>query len=79
MPAGTAGHGGTEGMDTFELEMQRDRFLKIYDEQIGDREGKEALREWLLSDGCDFFTAPASTKYHGNYIHGIDGHRRAVP
>lgn len=61
-------------MDTFELEMQRDRFLKIFDEQIGDREGKEALREWLLSDGCDFFTAPASTKYHGNYTGGLCEH-----
>ena len=58
-------------MDTFELEMQRDSFLKIFDEQIGDREGKEDLREWLLSDECDFFTAPASTKYHGNYIGGL--------
>ena len=27
-------------METFELEMQRDRFLKIFEEQIGDREGK---------------------------------------
>ena len=61
-------------MDTFELEMQRDRFLKIFDEQIGDREGKEVLREWLLSDGCDFFTAPASTKYHGNYTGGLCEH-----
>ena len=61
-------------MDTFELEMQRDRFLKIFDEQFGEREGKEALREWLLSDGCDFFTAPASTKYHGNYTGGLCEH-----
>lgn len=61
-------------MDTFELEMQRDRFLKVFDEQIGDREGKEVLREWLLSDGCDFFTAPASTKYHGNYTGGLCEH-----
>ena len=61
-------------MDTFDLEMQRDRFLKIYDDGIGDREGKEELREWLLSDGCDFFTAPASTKYHGNYEGGLCEH-----
>jgi len=61
-------------MDTFELEMQRDRFLKIFDEQIGDREGKESLREWLLSDECDFFEAPASTKYHGNYQGGLCEH-----
>ena len=61
-------------METFELEMQRDRFLKIFDEQIGDREGKEALRVWLLSDACDFFSAPASTKYHGVYIGGLCEH-----
>ena len=61
-------------MDTFEMEMQRDRFLKIFDEQIGDREGKEALRDWLLSDECDFFEAPASTKYHGNYTGGLCEH-----
>lgn len=65
---------GTDDMDTFDLEMQRDRFLKIFDEQIGDREGKEALRDWLLSDACDFFTAPASTKYHGNYTGGLCEH-----
>ena len=61
-------------METFELEMQRDRFLKVFDGQIGEREGKEALREWLLSDECDFFTAPASTRYHGNYTGGLCEH-----
>jgi len=61
-------------MEAFELEMQRDRFLKIFDGQIGDREGKEALREWLLSDACDFFSAPASTKYHGVYTGGLCEH-----
>ncbi len=61
-------------MDTFDMDMQRDRFLKVFDEQIGDREGKDALREWLLSDDCDFFTAPASTKYHGNYDGGLCEH-----
>ena len=61
-------------MDTFDLEMQRDKFLKIFDENIGEREGKEALRDWLLSDGCDFFTAPASTKYHGSYEGGLCEH-----
>ena len=60
-------------MDTFDLEMQRDRFLKVFDEKIGEREGKEALREWLL-EGSDFFTSPASTKYHGNYTGGLCEH-----
>ena len=48
-------------MEAFDLELQRDRFLRIFDTQIGEREGKEALRDWLLSDECDFFIAPAST------------------
>ena len=61
-------------MDSIELEMQRDKFLKIFDSQIGEREGKEELREWLLCDDCDFFIAPASTKYHGNYDGGLCEH-----
>ncbi len=61
-------------MDQLDLEMQRDKFLKIFDSEIGDREGKEYLREWLLSDDCDFFIAPASTKYHGNYSGGLCEH-----
>ena len=61
-------------MDSFELELQRDKFLKIFDNQIGDREGKDVLREWLLSESCDFFIAPASTKYHGNYDGGLCEH-----
>ncbi len=61
-------------MDTFDLDMQREKFLKIFDEQIGEREGKEALRDWLTGDECDFFTAPASTKYHGNYPGGLCEH-----
>ena len=61
-------------MEAFDLELQRDRFLRIFDTQIGEREGKEALRDWLLSDECDFFIAPASTKYHGNYDGGLCEH-----
>ena len=61
-------------MDSFDLEMQRDKFLRIFDEQIGEREGKDALRDWLLSDDCDFFIAPASTKYHGGYAGGLCQH-----
>ena len=61
-------------MEQFDMEMQRDRFLQIFDTRIGEREGKEALRGWLISDECDFFTAPASTKYHGNYDGGLCEH-----
>ena len=61
-------------MEQFDLDLQRDRFLKIFDEKISDREGKDALRAWLTGSECDFFTAPASTKYHGNYEGGLCEH-----
>lgn len=61
-------------MQELDLTIQKDRFLKIFDEKITDREGKDELRDWLLSDECDFFTAPASTKYHGNYEGGLCEH-----
>jgi len=61
-------------MQELDLTIQKDRFLKIFDEKITDREGKNELRDWLLSDDCDFFIAPASTKYHGNYEGGLCEH-----
>ena len=65
------------------MDLQRDKFLKIFNDQISERDGKDVLREWLLSDDCDFFIAPASTKYHGNYNgglceHSIDTYEMAV-
>lgn len=70
-------------MNTFDMEMQRDQFLNIFDTRIGDREGKETLRDWLTSEDCDFFIAPASAKYHGSYAgglceHSLDVYRMAV-
>lgn len=40
------------------------------------REGAEQLLEWLEEKG--FFTAPASTKYHGNYAGGLVEHSNHV-
>lgn len=37
------------------------------------REGMSELVKWL-TDETDFFTSPASTKYHGNYIGGLADH-----
>lgn len=39
----------------------REEFLQIYNEYIG-RQGSKELLEWLKK--TDFFTAPASTKFH---------------
>jgi hypothetical protein len=50
-----------------------DEFVGIYKENI-TRTGSELLLEYLLSDKCDFFTAPASTRYHGAYDGGLCEH-----
>ena len=54
----------------------KERFLEIYKKFI-KREGSEALLNYLLSESCDFFHAPASTRYHlasdgGLLIHSLN-------
>lgn len=49
----------------------KDDFLKIYTENI-HRDGADKLLEWLK--GSDFFTAPASAKYHGSHEGGLCEH-----
>ncbi len=54
----------------------KERFLEIYNKYI-KREGSEALLNYLLSENCDFFFAPASTRYHlacdeGLLIHSLN-------
>ncbi len=51
----------------------RERFIALYKEHI-KRDGAEKLLDYLCSEGCDFFTAPASTRYHGNYEGGLLEH-----
>ena len=50
----------------------QERFLKIYKEKI-TREGADKLLDFLVN-GSDFFTAPASTRYHGAYEGGLLEH-----
>ena len=50
----------------------QERFLKIYKEKI-TREGSDKLLDFLVN-GSDFFTAPASTRYHGAYEGGLLEH-----
>lgn len=40
----------------------KEKFLQIYNEYV-KRQGSQEFLDWLLK--TDFFTAPASTKYHG--------------
>lgn len=51
----------------------KEEFLEIYKNNI-TREGADKLLEYLLSDKSDFFTAPASTRFHGAYEGGLLEH-----
>ena len=51
----------------------KERFIEIFKTKI-KREGSENLLNFLQSEACDFFTAPASTKYHGAYEGGLLEH-----
>jgi len=46
------------------------RFISVYNEHI-TREGADRLLEYLCSSSSDFFTAPASGRYHGAYKGGL--------
>ncbi len=52
---------------------KKDEFIEIYTKHI-HREGADKLLEYLLSKSSDFFTAPASTRYHGSYEGGLVEH-----
>ena len=50
----------------------QERFMQIFQEKI-TREGADKLLDFLVN-GSDFFTAPASTRYHGAYEGGLVAH-----
>ena len=51
----------------------KERFYEVYTEKI-HREGSDKLLDYLASPGCDFFTAPASTRFHGCHEGGLCEH-----
>ena len=51
----------------------KEKFIQIYNEHIR-REGADKLLEYLLSSSSDFFTAPASARYHSSYEGGLCEH-----
>ena len=50
----------------------KERFIEIFTQNI-TREGSDKLLDFLLN-GSDFFTAPASTRYHGAHEGGLVEH-----
>lgn len=51
----------------------KEEFIEIYNEHI-HREGADKLLAYLESSTSDFFTAPASARYHGAYEGGLAEH-----
>lgn len=51
----------------------KERFIEIYKKNI-HRDGSEKLLDFLLSHNSDFFEAPASARFHGNYEGGLVEH-----
>jgi len=54
------------------VERNKARFVEIFKNKV-KREGADKLLDYLLN-GCDFFTAPASTRFHGSYPGGLAEH-----
>ena len=68
------------GMDKEQIEQNKSTFLMLARDDI-KRDGIEALLSWL--EASDFFTAPASTKFHlseegGLCAHSINVYERLV-
>ncbi len=51
----------------------KEEFVTIYRENI-KRDGADKLLDYMLSDHSDFFTAPASTRFHGAHVGGLLEH-----
>ena len=51
----------------------KEKFIEIYNKCI-TREGADKLLEYLLSPASDFFTAPASSRFHSSSEGGLVDH-----
>ena len=55
------------------MDAKKQEFIDIYNKYI-TREGADKLLEYILSSSSDFFTAPASTRFHGSHEGGLCEH-----
>ena len=51
----------------------KQQFIELYNTHI-TREGADKFLEYLMSTSSDFFSAPASTRFHGAYEGGLCEH-----
>ena len=61
---------------TFSAELVKETVLKMADFVIEDKTELSALKEWMESH--DFWTSPASTRFHGNVKGGLAAHSLMV-
>ena len=54
-----------------DLDFNKDRFIQLFNKHV-TREGSDKLLNWL--EGSDFFTAPASSKFHNAVTGGLCDH-----
>jgi len=52
---------------------KKDEYLKILNDCV-KRKGIEKIIAYLNTPNCDFFSAPASTRFHGSYEGGLVEH-----
>ena len=55
-------------MTNEELKIKKDIFIEIFKENV-KREGADRILDYL--ENTDFFTAPASTRFHGSHAGGL--------
>ncbi len=65
----------SDGSYTFEK--VRECILSLADSAIQNKEECSALKEWM-TEKTDFMKSPASTKFHGNFEHGLAVHSLVV-
>ena len=59
--------------DNAAVQDNKARFIEIFKTKI-TREGSDKLLQFLLSPHSDFFTAPASSRFHSSYEGGLLDH-----
>jgi hypothetical protein len=52
---------------------KKEEFIELFNSMV-KRQGKDQIISYLTSAGCDFFIAPASTRFHGSYEGGLVEH-----
>lgn len=62
-------------MTPIEMQTNKEEFLRLFRENV-KREGSEELLKWM--EKTDFFTAPASSKYHNACEGGLCAHSLSV-